>query len=274
MKRPDLSVSRMHALARRIEKSNPADTREQGEIHGCLKELHEALRSAKEQELARHVEAAGLLSSYLARMGELAGREVIDIAVRLLRTAAGLKADQAHRLRVGKRRSNGKPDSKPVDAKDVVDDMLLGQILLRRGYVTEEEIDASVQLQNLRKIRFGEAVIELGFASWEQVVEALNYQDACMQLRASAREKSGGRTPVYSEIETLEAKSLRLVSDIMLGQVMLERGMISQKALDTALASQRASGMRIGEALVQTGACTWDQVEAGLRLQAQRRKYR
>ena len=272
MSRPDLSISRMHDLARRIEKSNPADPGEQSAILSSLRDLHKALTAAEEQELARHIEAAGLLSSYLARMGELAGREVIDIAVRLLRTAAGMKAEKAHKLRIAGGSSSEKTAA-PADAKDLVDDMLLGQILLRRGYVTEDQIEAAVQLQNQKKVRFGEALIELGSVTWEQVVEAVNYQDSCLQWRASALEKNGGRVPEPSIVDTMDAKSLRLVSDILLGQIMVERGLVSQKALDAALASQRASGMRIGEALVQSGACSWDQVEYGLKLQAQRRKY-
>ena len=272
MSRPDLSIARMHDLARRMEKSNPADAREQSAILESLKELYAALSDAKEQELARHVEAAGLLSSYLARMGALAGKEVSEIAARLLRTAAGLKADKSHQLRVVEKRPGERIDARKEDAKDLVDDMMLGQILLRRGQVTEEEIAAAVKLQNLRKVRFGEALIELGAVDEQQVQEALRYQEACVELRNTTTEKSG-RKVVYSS-EDLTAKNLRLVGDILLGQVMVERGMISQKTLDKALDSQRASGMRIGEALVQTGACTWDQVENGLKLQAQRRKYR
>ena len=70
-----------------------------------------------------------------------------------------------------------------------------------------------------------------------------------------------------------DLSSLRLMSDVLLGEILIERGIISKQQLEHGLSTQRATGMRIGEALVNHGFCGWDQVEMGIRIQGQRRRY-
>ncbi len=291
-----MTLALLQDLARRIERSDPSDTREQNEILDRLRELHGALHKAGGGELLQHVEAAGLLTSYLARMGSIAGKEVLDIVARLLRTAACLepridpasgagKAAQQARGRSGApapkpRAGKGRPAAKPDAASsgkgvsDLVNDMFLGQILLRRSYVDEEGIQRALALQRKQGVRFGEALIQIGAATREQVVEGLNYQDACQQLRETSVERSTALSSMpIKEMAKADHGGLRLVSDVLLGEVLVELGIVSKKQLERALETQRATGVRIGEALVRSGACSWQKIERGLKVQAQRRKH-
>jgi hypothetical protein len=60
---------------------------------------------------------------------------------------------------------------------------------------------------------------------------------------------------------------LASVEERLLGEVMLQLGMVTKRQLEQALVHQRATDQRIGEALVSLGAVTWDQVEQAVAVQ-------
>ncbi len=60
---------------------------------------------------------------------------------------------------------------------------------------------------------------------------------------------------------------LGIMSDMLLGEVLLRLGYVSREQLQRGLRMQRASGTRIGEALVEIGAVDWDQIREGVRIQ-------
>jgi hypothetical protein len=257
-----MTLAAIQELALRLERSDPGDGREQRELFEKLREL----RSIPELdgERARCLEAASMLVSYLARMGALSGEDVLPIAVRLLRSAAApLAALPSSNARARAAASTPSP-------VELVGDMLLGQILLRRGYVTEEGIQQALELQRSQDVLFGDALIQIGAATWEQVVEGLSYQDACRRIRENFVDPTGKRPP--SPALLARPDSLKLVGEVLLGELLIERGTITRKQLERALEVQRATGARIGEALVRSGAVTWEQIESGLRIQAQLRR--
>ena len=57
--------------------------------------------------------------------------------------------------------------------------------------------------------------------------------------------------------------------DGLLGEVMVRMGMIGRERIDEALLIQRATGARFGEAMVETGAITWEQLNSALSEQKQ-----
>jgi hypothetical protein len=61
------------------------------------------------------------------------------------------------------------------------------------------------------------------------------------------------------------------VEEKMLGEILLQMGYITQAQLDKGLVTQRATDQRIGEALVSTGAVTWDQVREAVAVQGRLR---
>jgi hypothetical protein len=57
------------------------------------------------------------------------------------------------------------------------------------------------------------------------------------------------------------------IEERLLGEVMLQLGMVTKKQLEQGLVHQRATDQRIGEALVSLGAATWSQVEQAMAVQ-------
>jgi hypothetical protein len=53
----------------------------------------------------------------------------------------------------------------------------------------------------------------------------------------------------------------------LLGEIMVQLGMVTKKQLEQALVRQRATDQRIGEALVGLGAAAWGQVEEAMAVQ-------
>ncbi len=66
---------------------------------------------------------------------------------------------------------------------------------------------------------------------------------------------------------------LKLMQDALLGEVMLRNRLITREQLEESLRHQRATGTRIGEALVDLKLCSWSDVEYALQLQTQMRRY-
>jgi len=160
-----------------------------------------------------------------------------------------------------------------------VGDMLLGEILLKRHQVLPSHVDDAMRLQQQDRIQLGEALVRLGAATREQVSGALKYQDDCRRLVQSVGERprpGGGPTPKL----TLRMKGeqgcdpgLQLLSEVLLGEVMVRNGIVTREELERGLKAMRATGLRLGEALVSARACTWQDVERGLELQARARRY-
>jgi len=71
--------------------------------------------------------------------------------------------------------------------------------------------------------------------------------------------------------EHLRENRLRMISELALGEIMIELGMIKTEQLLTALEAQRATGLRFGEALVDLGSATWPDIHKAMEVQDQYR---
>ncbi|MEM7305069.1 MAG: hypothetical protein AAF682_00295 [Planctomycetota bacterium] len=56
------------------------------------------------------------------------------------------------------------------------EDMLFGDILLEHGFATQEQIDEALEEQLCTGVRVGEALIQAGVITWEQLLEAVETQ--------------------------------------------------------------------------------------------------
>ena len=318
-----MPASKLNDLATRILRSNPVDDGEQKRILRMLNEVRDSVRwSSEQQPVVEYLDAATLLISYLAHMGQIGGSEIRSVVARLIETAAkvvtdgpgAVQSDAAHEAAQAAAVALdetflGQPetsDSTPTSTSvRVISDMLLGEIMVRMGHLQSDQIDMALEVQRQTGLKFGEALVKLGLVTWEQVQAGLRYQDGCRQVVenfADTRTQGGASheqqavNPIgapkelelgkpqlelaASQPQSLdvagsksELGSLRLMSDVLLGEILIERGIISKAQLEQGLSTQRATGMRIGEALVNLGFCGWDKVEMGIRLQSQRRKY-
>jgi hypothetical protein len=72
-------------------------------------------------------------------------------------------------------------------------EMLLGEILVRRGFCTPEQLAEGLRVQRATGMRIGEALVQSGAANWRQVQEAIRIQDR-MRKRSGAPAKPAAGT--------------------------------------------------------------------------------
>jgi hypothetical protein len=313
-----MSATKLTDLATRILRSNPVDDAEQKRILRVLNEVRNSVSGSSEQQpVVEYLDAATLLISYLAHMGQIGGSEVRSVVARLIETAAKVATDgpgavqslQAHEAAAAattaldetllEQSKSPAPSPQPQAAPTpmstsvrVISDMMLGEIMVRMGHLQSEQIEKVLEVQRQTGLKFGESLVKLGLATWEQVQAGLRYQDGCRQVvenftdtrtQDGTPQEQSAASPAGApkELELNQSKldvagpkaDMSLMSDVLLGGILIERGIISKAQLEQGLTTQRATGMRIGEALVNLGFCGWDKVEMGVRIQGQRRKY-
>ncbi len=121
---------------------------------------------------------------------------------------------------------------------------LIGQIMLESGVITEDQLKEALEHQKIWGGRIGENLIKKGYISELQLRYFLN-----MQLLHNGRRswlKSGGSD---KEIRRL------------IGQIMLESGVITEDQLKEALEHQKIWGGRIGENLIKKGYISKSELE-------------
>jgi len=134
--------------------------------------------------------------------------------------------------------------------------IVLGEILSQLGFVSPEEVSLAVNAQASTGKRMGEILIETGMISVGDLKTALNLQQH------------------LARNTLVEARTGKLVDEWHLGRILLRSGVIDEATLDRALDLQLQSGLRIGEALVELSAATWDQISEAVRIQSQERRRR
>ncbi len=283
-----MSVSFIQHLAERLQASDPTDAHEQREIFERIRELRSAFDGPLDPESHRRLEAAGMLIAYLARMGDLAGEDVRAIAVRTLRSAAD--AEAGARAPAGAEAPPSRTPTFPVigkkppasasgaalpsaaegsrSATDLMGDMLLGQILLKRGQILEEHIHQAMKVQRTTSARIGDIFVKIGACSRTQVADALTYQTSLRRVRENLGDPAEAKDKA-----DVRGMGLKLAGEALLGEILIERNVVTRRQLERALEVQKQSGTRIGEALVKTGATTLDQIEQALRFQGRERRF-
>lgn len=116
-----------------------------------------------------------------------------------------------------------------------------GDLLIELGLVTEGQISEALALQPLTGARVGEALLSLGYLTRPQLQRALSI--------AITR----GDTVVLDRPP--------------LGEILVGLQYLEGPALERVLHKQRNDGRRLGELLIETGACTHQQVYEALGLQ-------
>jgi adenylate cyclase len=116
-----------------------------------------------------------------------------------------------------------------------------GDLLIELGLVTEGQVMEALALQPLTGARVGEALLSLGYLTRPQLQRALSVAI------------SRGDTVVLDRPP--------------LGEILLGLRYVDEGALQYVLEKQKRDGRRLGELLIEVGACTHQQVYEGLGLQ-------
>ena len=280
-----MSTPQISKLTQRIESCDLADSHEHAAIRDELIELRDVLLRVSSTELAGCMDAAVTLTRHMPQVGERAGHEIRAIICRLVNVVAeslpkvnsseGPDPNVAPAMRM---RQLKQPQSEPAGRGDnglrLINDMYLGEVLIQLGVLNKEKVDAAIKTQQATGMRFGEALVHLGAASWEDVDNGLRLQE---HLSKTSRLNTDGVTRLQMvekegpPISAFGSDHLNVLNDMMLGEEMIRMGTITREQLLKALDVQSAAGIRIGEALVEIGAASWDQVAEGVRMQERHR---
>lgn len=263
------------ALARLIGRSDADDYAEQAVNLRRIQELRAAMTEEPTAGLGWCLEAAATLADHLARPGGVPREALMKVVLQLVAIVekgygellASAAADAASELELTEVAPGLELVSEPVmeGGLDVnpstghplplINDMVLGEILVRIGSVDREQVTRALRLQVKEGDRIGRALVRMAACNAGQVQSALRLQ---RHLRASSG--FGGANAETSPLR-------RTNQDALLGEILVQLGTISPEQMEQALEVQRASGIRIGEALVQLGAARWTDVESAVRTQ-------
>src|SRR5262245_56615658 len=96
-------------------------------------------------------------------------------------------------------------------------DMMLGQILLKRGHILEEHIHQAMKVQRASGMRIGDVLIKIGAATRLQATDALTYQASCRRVRENLGEAAGESL----ERADVRGTGLKLMGEILLGEILI-----------------------------------------------------
>ena len=291
-----MSMLQISALARRIACSNPEDTGEQQQILERLQEVRKMLKRASDHDTQAYLDAAIMMVNYVTEMGHIGGREILTVVSQLL---GSLQREYAEKAASGGAKQEpeaakpkepkgltlaGRPDVASSLHMRLIGDLLLGEVMVKLRYIRPETIEEALKIQRATGVRFGEALVQTGQATWNQVKAALRYQEENRNRPSGAIEPVEGfhaagpstkgiSLDISSAAAEPDAPQMEVLSQVLLGEILVQNGIISQDQLQQGLRHQRSSGKKIGEALIDIGVARQNDIEYALRMQAQMRKY-
>lgn len=175
----------------------------------------------------------------------------------------------------------------------VARDMLLGEMLVHFGVVTQEEVTAALAEKRNSKKRLGEILVQQGATSAEEIQRALAYQArvrggesaspaAAPAVKKAPEKKVPEKTapekkPVPPRPEPALPRGerpapLRMMSSLLLGEILFMQGAVTRERLALGMAEQRRSGRLLGEILLELCFVTRRQLEHALSYQGNTRR--
>ena len=119
--------------------------------------------------------------------------------------------------------------------------MRLGEMLIQRGLLSQDELEQALELQKERGEKLGKILVDLGFVAHREVLGALSEQ---LQIRLVALD---GPPPVTPETERLSPRFLRQFRCIPAGfdDSMLALAMADPLDFETIAAVRNATGLKV-----------------------------
>ena len=269
-----MSFPEINDLARHIARSDPEDAGEQATIRDTLAELRSRVQGEKAHDVRLRLDSALLLTEYLRQVDGVGGDEILRIISRLVASldpyfspSVTLRRPREGETGMEDRGESAGAASVPEDEHALLSNMLLGEILVQFGTINSAQVCEALELQDRKRIPFGEALIELGAATRGDVRAAVGYQEGLRTGKGLDDDPPAAALPALRPVRS----DLRLVSDMLLGDLLVRMGKVTQEQLERGLRDQRATGTRIGEALVQLGFATWKDIQEALQIQTERR---
>lgn len=273
-----MTVPQISALARAAESASATDPGEQGLLMMRVRELEKLMRDAHAHDLASCLSAAAGLAELLSKDGEVGRADLHEATCRILRSV-----EQAF--------SGGAPSTlkdrvKSRDSLPLINDMVLGKVLIQLGHANEQQVRAAVALQQQTGKRIGDMLVDAGLVTRE-VVEAAHLIQRSLRREAEEARSQQPPSAAPSAPLALDKTGLRITepppppkadsmrrrtNDYLLGQILVQMGATKASQIEQARKDSRAAGTRIGEALVAAGACRWDDIHRAVKVQGQLRR--
>src|SRR5262245_28329434 len=161
-----------------------------------------------------------------------------------------------------------------VSATNPVSARLIGAIFLERGLVTEEQLQAALALQVETKEHLGEILVQHFGVSRIELASVLAEQWADLERANAAAAPGDAEKPTLQIVPTTAEVSEEPAEEAEqggeneprrpLGEIFVERGLVTDAELDQALAIQKDGGEKLGEILVAQGSITRLQLASAL----------
>ena len=133
-----------------------------------------------------------------------------------------------------------------MEPASVTQSRLMGALLVEHAMITEEQLEQALARQDESGERLGEILVAEFGVSRLQLAGVLAEQ-------WTGGEKDGGK-PALELVEPLTPAEVRIRRP--LGELLVERGLVTAAQLKAVLDLQRKTGTRIGEILVEQGLIT------------------
>ena len=133
-----------------------------------------------------------------------------------------------------------------MEPASVTQSRLMGALLVEHALVTEQQLEQALARQDESGERLGEILVAEFGVSRLQLAGVLAEQ-------WTGNEKDGGK-PALELVEPLTPAEVRIRRP--LGELLVERGLVTAAQLKAVLELQRKTGTRIGEILVEQGLIT------------------
>lgn len=141
------------------------------------------------------------------------------------------------------------PTVSTVTSSKDLNGMRIGQVLVELGLIGEAQIKEALDLQQKQEgSRLGEALLRLGYVMPDGLKEALALQKKMREFATDPSQSAAWDTGKVGVGEWQES---------LLGALLVQRQIVDEDQLKKALSISRATGMRLGEALVHHGFCDW-----------------
>jgi len=314
-----MSLPEITALCRVLARSDARDSSEQGRNFQRLTELREYLRPHADPGMTACLDATTALMDALRDRGMIGHEELLGIVCKLMAVVeknwSGADPDAAIAATLyGEPDDDVLPEPEPEDededrkiesriagAKTAVfkvgdieeaqnrieqlkrtpriNEMVLGELLVELGHLTQDEIDAALTEQEQTGELLGEILLSRGSVQAHVITDTVRLQ---VQLRAEstvgalahppepAPPLAVGKSPRTSTLRLAGEEAKRLQSagdDNTLGELLIRQGAITRDELERAVSMKRASGLRLGETLVEMHVAGWETINRAIELQ-------
>ncbi len=166
-----------------------------------------------------------------------------------------------------------------MSANNALSARLIGEIFLERGLVTEEQLQAALEMQKETKEHLGELLVAHFGVSRIDLASVLAEQWA--ELERTNAAAGGPPTPPLTAVQSEptaageEPEPQPQLDETEpgdephgerrpLGEIFVEQGLVTDEEIDRALQTQRESGDKLGEILVAQGSITRLQLASAL----------